>query len=275
MQTSKDHAYPDTPIWQTYVDVDEYAKNHPNQILVTAKQWFQNEYLGSLKKDTFSRFLAKNMNYKQWIDAFLKTRPRHPLTYLAYHIDRVPEEKVNDLTVTHIFAVEEKDFVQWLEQHDVYIVAHPDIENSDAKHSETKEPYILELVFSQRPTKMCNTQTATKLEWPVTLLDKSKEHAWIHRVQQETTTDNRFLDHELYCLTIEPTHIAEVMGHLIPYLDKERFIPTIQQRLQTPSNDLTKEQNNYRLLAATLLTSVTPENLKQVIRLIQDEKQIM
>ncbi len=126
---------------------------------------------------------------------------------------------------------------------------------------------VLEYGNLEKTSKINGKRVHKTLHSPKTL-DASPEHAWIHSAIAATmNSSNMYSSPLMTCGTIDPVTIAETFDcHFIP----EPVKTYVREILATPTECLTKSQNEYRLLAAALLETPVDGTFEKTLKMLHE-----
>ncbi len=254
---------PGLPMWRVYVDLDEFLDKHPTwNLIVTVSSFYDSQPKGIFNsivtRDADAEFyndLVENGGFEPITETILEqtSTKRRKSVYLGYHV--ILTEDVN---VLHVIAVPpnapaigtERKLTKNLSGYYATFRVN-DTPVSFQKSIQARDKNLAkQAYYSSRPDYKT--------------LDDNLDHLWLHRLAETHKYQKTRIESTLYCLTTEPLLIARILK--VGQWPIERRIE-VAQNMAIASNDLTREQNRYRQITATLMETIPVQELADSVKL--------
>ncbi len=248
MHVSHDEALKNVPQWRTFVNVDEFVQTHSTWSFYNIEQRFSTKQKNLEKwQETVQKQISEQVDFQQILEPFL-TQYAPEMIHLGMHVHSMGAD-LKDLVFLHLLAVPGGH--KWEpenREHYVQKIPVKGIENtySDFLFNTQNQPNVFALadVNPRAQQYRCYREHV--------------EHFWLHEALKATTDSQMRHDMRILCPTADPVHVGE---HLQTREFSDFFIKNATTRLKKPSRELSKEENNFRLIGATLIETVDPQEL--------------
>ncbi len=273
MDVSKDMINPGVPAWGLFVNVDEFVASHPDWLLISDMLTFYdaddlgmslypsdklladvldredslrvvgNHVAASLEESAVlsvlqRRRMLKNGNTSNSIVVSHKSPAQ--IVCVGFHVTAAVDHAY-PLSIAFLFAVAPQYAVLFDSSNATVECPHPQAPS-----------IVLHMLFTNSPILVSDLDRLElqNRDLKFVSLDSNCEHAWLHHAFV-ASSGRRLLWFEVHCTSADPVFLAQVcIG-----LDIQTVLD-VKRMLSVESSDLSREQNEFRLVASSLFDSV-------------------
>ncbi len=274
MDVSKEHIAGGIPTWEVLVDVEQFVAEHPGWDLMTASQHFVNKSGTPMSERTFSRTMFKIAEQGGFgtVMEFVKNAPvwtveNENIICVAYHtqpkIDPEHHETLFVYAIAPGIAGKEYNGIHFV--HGTYWPLSTI--RIRGRFSYKEIPLHVRYGAEEKEAYHQKGNIVPELENP-NVLDGSRDHCWLHEILSFSRRSFQLsADPILYCPTADPVSAVEILTYHTNTTQK--VFDLVEKFLRQEAKSLTASQNEYRLLAATMIEARTLEQFKEALNAVQ------
>ncbi len=263
MKVSKDEFAPRVPVWQINVDVDRFVEEHDGWSLFVLKQDFmtRSSIFASSRVDQLPQAL-------DWLGS---RNVNHFNTVARFTLDHI--SAMSDVDLSHVVHVgfHGTRIESWLALSQVFAAPYGDSDTMSQRifSADLTIPGLPNSVvktrldaWDERFERVAANAVLRKDVNPSS--DTSYEHSWLHAACSTLHAPSERDRFDAYCTAVSPRQAAR----FTQWRPSSKDLVKIKQRLVTPSFDVSKVENDRRLVGSSLFTKFNEQEIDDAINAV-------